>query len=148
MKRRPRSPDQPVISRALGGRLGFAGLLVAIGTLVVVAWAEDRHGLAVATTMGLVTMSLLHIAAALEWRDPTRTVFHRSTIANGRFNLLMVVALGLTLLVTTLPLLQRIFDTVDLDGDQWRVCLIVVAGYVVLAELGKLVANHVDRSAV
>jgi Ca2+-transporting ATPase len=148
MRRRPRSPDQPVIPPALGARLGFAGLLIAIGSLVVVAWAEDRHGLAVATTMGLVTMSLLHIAAALEWRDPTRSVFHRSTIANGRFNLLMVAALVLTLLVTTIPLLQRIFDTVDLDGDQWRVCLIVVVAYVVLAEIGKLVANHFDRSAV
>ncbi len=50
----------------------------------------------------------------------------------------MLTALGLTLLVTTLPLLQRIFDTVDLDGDQWRVCLIVVAAYFVLAEIGKL----------
>ena len=53
MKRRPRSPDEPVIAPALGVRLGIAGLLIAIGTLVVVAWGEDRYGLAVATTMGL-----------------------------------------------------------------------------------------------
>ena len=126
---------------------GFAGLLVAIGTLVVVAWAEDRHGLAVATTMGLITMSLLHIAASLEWRDPHRSVFSRSTFANGRFNLLMLTALGLTLLVTTLPLLQRIFDTTDLDGDQWRVCLIAVAAYFVLAEIGKFFFNRFVHEA-
>ena len=82
----------------------------------MVSWAEGRDGLAVATTMGLVTMSLLHIAASLEWRDPYQSVFSRSTIANGRFNMLMLTALALTLLVTTIPLLQRIFDTVDLDG--------------------------------
>ena len=142
MSRRPRSPDEPVIAPALGARLGFAGLLVAIGTLVVVAWAEDRYGLAVATTMGLVTMSLLHIAASLEWRDPYHSIFNRSTIANGRFNRLLLAALALTLLVTTIPLLQRIFDTVDLDGDQWRVCLIVVAAYFVLAELGKVILRR------
>ena len=147
MSRRPRSPSEPVIARVLGARLGFAGLLVAIGTLVVVAWAEDRHGLAVATTMGLITMSLLHIAASLEWRDPHRSVFSRSTFANGRFNLLMLTALGLTLLVTTLPLLQRIFDTTDLDGDQWRVCLIVVAAYFVLAEIGKFFFNRFVHAA-
>ena len=101
MKRRPRSPDEPVIAPALGVRLGFAGLLIAIGTLVVVAWAEDRYGLAVATTMGLTTISLLHIVAALEWRDPIRSVFNRDTIANGRFNLLMLAALALTFLATT-----------------------------------------------
>jgi Ca2+-transporting ATPase len=145
MQRRPRSPDEPVIAPALGVRLGLAGLLVAIGTLVVVWWAEDRHGLAVATTMGLVTMSLLHIAAALEWRDPEHSIFRRSTIANGRFNVLMLAALALTLLVTTIPLLQRIFDTVDLDGDQWRVCWIAVGAYLVLAELGKLVLSRFVR---
>ena len=66
----PGRPTSRSIAPALGVRLGFAGLLIAIGTLIVVAWAEDRYGLAVATTMGLITMSLLHIVAALEWRDP------------------------------------------------------------------------------
>ena len=147
MQRRPRSPDQPVIPRALGMRLGLAGLLIAVATLVVVDWAEDRHGLAIATTMGLTTTSLLHIAAALEWRDPSRSVFSRATVANGRFNLLMVTALALTFLVTTIPGLQRIFDTVDLNGDQWRVCLLAVLGYLVLTELGKLALRLLDHES-
>jgi P-type Ca2+ transporter type 2C len=147
MERKPRSPDDPVIPRALGMRLGLAGLLIAVATLVVVDWAEDRHGLAIATTMGLTTTSLLHIAAALEWRDPSRSVFNRATIANGRFNLLMVTAVALTFLVTTIPGLQRIFDTVDLDGDQWRVCLLAVLAYLVLTELGKLALRLLDHES-
>jgi P-type Ca2+ transporter type 2C len=138
MKRRPRSPDLPVIPRSLGVRLGLAGLLVAIGTLIVVDWAEDRHGLAVATTMGLVTTALLHVVASLEWRNPDRSVFTRDTVANGRFNLLMLAAIALTFLVTALPGLARIFDTVELTGDQWRVCLLTVLGYVAITELAKL----------
>jgi Ca2+-transporting ATPase len=145
MKRRPRAPDQPVITPALGVRLGIAGLLIAIGTLAVVAWAEDRHGLAVATTMGLTTISLLHIVAALEWRDPYRSIFTRDTFANGRFNLLMLTALALTFLATSIDGLNTILDTVELDGDQWRVCLIAVAGYLVLAELGKFILRLVER---
>jgi Ca2+-transporting ATPase len=145
MKRRPRPADQPVIAPALGVRLGFAGLLIAIGALAVVAWGEDRYGLAIATTMGLVTTSLLHIVAALEWRDPTRSVFNRETIANGQFNKLMLIALALACLVTTIGLLQRIFDTVELNGDQWRACLIAVAGYFVLAELGKVLFRHFQK---
>jgi Ca2+-transporting ATPase len=144
MRRRPRSPDEPVIARALGVRLGVAGLLIAIGTLAVVAWGDDRYGLAVATTMGLVTTSLLHVAAALEWRDPRQSAFRRETIANGRFNMLMLAAVALTLLVTTLPLLQRIFDTVDLDGHQWRACLVAVAAYVALTEAGKFVLRRLQ----
>ncbi|MGH9259116.1 MAG: cation-translocating P-type ATPase, partial [Acidimicrobiales bacterium] len=145
MQRRPRSPDEPVIARDLGVRLGVAGLLIAIGTLAVVSWGEDRYGLAVATTMGLVTTSLLHVAAALEWRDPRESVFRRETVANGRFNLLMLAAIALTLLVTTVPLLQRIFDTADLGGHQWRACLVAVAAYVALTEVGKFVLRRLDR---
>jgi len=145
MKRRPRSPDEPVIAPALGVRLGIAGLLIAIGTLGVVAWGEDRYGLGVATTMGLTTISLLHIVAALEWRDPLRSIFTRDTIANGRFNLLVLAALALTFLATTIAGLQRILDTVELDGDQWRACLVAVIGYFVLAELAKFGLRHIDR---
>ena len=145
MQRRPRSPVEPVIAPALGVRLGFAGLLIAVGTLVVVAWGEDRYDLAVATTMGLTTISLLHIVAALEWRDPYRSIFHLDTFANGRFNLLMLTALALTFLATTIDGLNVILDTVELDGDQWRVCLIAVLGYLALAELGKLILRRVQH---
>ena len=147
MQRRPRPPDEPVIRRALGARLAVAGLLVAIGTLLVVAWAEDRYGLAVATTAGLTTASLLHIAAAYEWRDPRRSIFSRDTIANGRFNLLALAALALAFLATAVPGLNRILDTVELNGDQWRACLLAVVGYLALAELGKFILRRVDHGS-
>ncbi len=116
---------------------------IAIGALIVVSWGEDRYGLAVATTMGLTVTSLLHIVAALEWRDPENTIFNRSTVANGRFNLLILAALAMTFLATTLGVLERILDTVELNGDQWRVCLIAVLGYLILAETGKLILRRV-----
>jgi P-type Ca2+ transporter type 2C len=145
LQRHPRPPSEPVIRPALGIRLGVAGLLVAIGTLVVVAWAEDRYGLAAATTAGLTTASLLHIAAAYEWRDPRRSIFTRDTIANGRFNLLALAALALAFLATALPGLNRILDTVELNGDLWRACLLAVLGYLVLAEIGKFILRRIDH---
>jgi P-type Ca2+ transporter type 2C len=146
MQRRPRPANQPVIETALGVRLVVSGLLIAIATLAVVSWAEDRHGLIVATTMGLVTTALLHIVATLEWRDPDRSVFSRATVANGRFNLLMLTALALTFLATTIPGLQRILDTADLDGQQWRVCLIAVGAYFVVAEIEEFLFRHFAKA--
>ncbi len=137
MKRKPRSPDAPVIAKFLGARLAFAGLLIGAGTLAVVAYGEHRYGLAVATTMGLTTASLLHVIAAFEWRDPEQSIFTRDTFANGRFTLLTGIAIGLAFIATTLPGLQRILDTADLRGPQWRVCLITAGIYLVLAEVGK-----------
>jgi Ca2+-transporting ATPase len=104
MRRTPRSPDDPVISKALGARLGFAGLLISLGVLIVVSWGETRYGLAVATTMGFVTTALMHITASLEWRDPENTIFTRATVANGRFNLMVVLALAFTSSATSCSL--------------------------------------------
>jgi P-type Ca2+ transporter type 2C len=146
MKRKPRPISEPVIDVPLGVRLGFAGLLLAIGALLVVAWGEDQFGIAVATTMGLTTMSLLHIVAALEWRDPFRSVLNWDTLANRRFNMLILAALALTFLVTTVDGLQRIFNTVELNGDQWRACFIAVVGYFILAELGKVIMRRVMKA--
>ena len=46
MKRHPRSPDAPVIARPMAVRLGITGVLIAVATLIVVSWAEPRHGVA------------------------------------------------------------------------------------------------------
>jgi Ca2+-transporting ATPase len=88
--------------------------------------------------MGLTAMSLMHVVAALEWRDLRVGIFSRATLANGRFVVLMLAAIGLAFLVTTVDGLQRIFGTVTLDGDQWRACLLAVLAYLVVAEVSKL----------
>ena len=145
MKRKPRSPDDPVIGRALGVRLGITGLVISIGVLIVVSWGETRYGLAVATTMGFVTTALMHIVASVEWRDPERTIFTGSTIANGRFNLMVLLALVFTFMATTLNGLERILETVDLSGAQWRACWLAVLAYLVFAELEKLILPRVTH---
>ncbi len=147
MKRKPRSPDDPVIGRALGARLGFAGLLISLGVLIVVSWGETRYGIAVATTMGFVTTALMHIIASLEWRDPEHSMFNRATVANGRFNIMVLLALAFTFVATTLNGLERILDTVDLTGAQWRACFLAVLGYLVLAELGKVIFRLVGHDS-
>jgi P-type Ca2+ transporter type 2C len=137
MRRRPRDANAPIIDRALGIRLGLAALLVAALALVVVAWGEHRYALTVATTMGMTTLGLMHIVAALEAREPTETIFKRYTIENRRFVQLVGAALVLSFLVTALSPLQRIFDTVALTAAQWGICLIGPIVYLAITELGK-----------
>ena len=88
--------------------------------------------LAVATTMGLTALSLMHIVAALEAREPTGTIFKRYTIENRRLVQLVGMALALTFLVTALSPLQRIFDTVPLTSSQWGICLLATLAFLAL----------------
>ncbi len=142
MRRRPRDASAPIVDRPLAMRLGVASVVMAALALGIVAWGEDRYDLAVATTMGLTTFSLMHVVAALEAREPTETIFSRYTIANRRFVQLIGAALVLTLLVTELRILQRIFDTVSLTSSQWGICLLGPLVYLALAELAKLVERR------
>jgi Ca2+-transporting ATPase len=138
MQRVPRDATAPIVDRALGIRLGVASVAMAALALGVAAWGEHRYDLVVATTMGLTTLSLMHVVAALESREPRETIFRRYTLANRRFVQLIGIALVLTFLVTALAPLQRIFDTVPLTSSQWGVCLLGPVVFVVVAELGKL----------
>ena len=145
MRRTPRDASAPIVHRPLGVRLAVASLIMAALALGVVAWGEDRYDLVVATTMGLTTLSLMHIVAALEAREPTGTIFSRYTIANRRFIQLIGAALALTFLVTELQPLQRIFDTVSLTSAQWGICLLGPIVFLAAAELGKLADRHTGQ---
>jgi P-type Ca2+ transporter type 2C len=139
MRRAPRDAAAPIVDRALAIRLGVASFVMAALALGAVAWGEERYDLVVATTMGLTTLSLMHIAAALEAREPTGTIFTHYTLANRRFVELVGAALALTFLVTELSPLQRIFDTVSLTSSQWGICMLGPIAYVVVIEVVKLV---------
>ena len=150
MQRRPRDASAPIVDRSLAIRLGSLALVMASIALVIVAWGEERYDLAVATTMGLTTLSLMHIVAAVEVREPTQTAFSRYTIENRRFVQLIGLTLLLTFLVTELDFLQRIFDTVSLTSAQWGICLLGPIVYLAVTELVKVFDRRAadDRAAV
>lgn len=86
--------------------------------------------------MGLTTLSLMHVAAALEAREPKGTGFARYTIENARFLQMIGAAVPLAFLVTGLAPLQRIFGTVSVTSRQWGICLLGPIVLLVLFELG------------
>jgi Ca2+-transporting ATPase len=145
MRRPPRNAAARIVSADLAVRLTLASLLMAGLALAVVAWGQDHYDLTVATTMGLTTLSLMHVAAALEAREPKGSIFARYTIENGRFLQMIGAALALTFLVTGLGALQRIFGTTSLTSRQWGICLLGALVLLALLELGKVLDRYLSR---
>jgi Ca2+-transporting ATPase len=137
MQRPPRDAAAPIINRPLGIRLGIYAFVMAVLALLVVAWGDNKYDLIVATTMGLTTLSLMHVVAGLEAREETGTIFSRYTFSNRRFVQLIGLALVFTFLVTSLGPLQRMFDTVALNTKQWGVCFLAPIVYVAVVEFIK-----------
>jgi Ca2+-transporting ATPase len=142
MERKPRPASAPVVTRALGMRLLAAGLLAAVVTLIVAAYAEDQYNDQIAITMCLVTFSLTQIITAIETRDPERSALGMHTLANRRFNMMILAALGLTFLITELNFMQKIFDTTSLTSAQWGICLLAGLATLAIAEVAKVVLRR------
>jgi Ca2+-transporting ATPase len=145
MRRPPRDAAARIVSSGLAARLTLASLLMAGLALAIVAWGQDRYDLTVATTMGLTTLSLMHVAASLEARELKGTVVARYTIENARFLQMIGAAILLTFLVTALGPLQRIFGTTSLTTRQWGICLLGPIALLALLELGKLIDRRVSH---
>ncbi len=137
MERPPRPRDQPMLSRRLNVWLIFCGVVMAIGTLAVIAWADATFDTETGHTMGLVTFSIFHLFFSLETADPERTIFSSELIDNPMLLKTTGVSILTILLATQFGPLQRVLDTVELTVGQWALCVVVGASIVVICEVKK-----------
>ena len=124
--------------RRLESWLVFVGLVMAAGTLGVLAWGSNNYGDTVARTMGMTTFALFRLFSSLETMDEEESLFSGSILANKP----LLVATGLSvltiILATELGFLQRLLGTVALSADQWAVCIVVPLSLLVAEEVRKL----------
>ena len=145
MARPPRPVDAPVLSRANWVRLCIQGAVMTVGALAAYQVGDNLGDAVLAATMLLTTLSLFHLAAALLSRDQLNTIFDRdavpATLQMRRYGL---AALAIVL-VTSLGILQAIFDTTSLTLGQWGVCVGIALSLVVVEEVVKLVLRRRSR---
>ena len=134
----PRPKEQQIIPRRLMTWLVFVGLVMAAGTLGVLAWADDQYGDAVARTMGMTTFALFRLFSSLETADEDESLFGGSILGNRP----LLMATGLSVLTIILAaefgFLQRLLGTVSLTVDQWAICIVVSLSLIVVEEVRKL----------
>jgi P-type Ca2+ transporter type 2C len=147
MDRPPRPPSRPILTRGLTAWLAFAGLLMAIGTLSVVSWAEQAHGLAIARTMGMVTLALFFLFFSIESKDERESAFSLGTFADKTFRITTGVSFVLLVLSTVLGIFQTVMKTTKLDVRQWLICTAAALSVVAAAEIRKAVLRRTAAKA-
>jgi P-type Ca2+ transporter type 2C len=144
MDRAPRPVGAPVLSRTDWIRLCLQGFVMAVGSLVAYRIGESQYSTAVAATMLLTTLSLFHLAVGLLSRDQRNTIFSRAALPGATQLRRYAIALLAIIAVTTIDLLQRIFETVALSFSQWSICVGIAASIVVIEEIIKFVIRRRD----
>jgi Ca2+-transporting ATPase len=145
MEEAPRPKDEEILPRALFAWLAFIGVVMAIGTLGVILWAQAGFDEAVAHTMGLVTFSLFHLFFSLETANQERTLFSSELLENPTLLKTSAVSAITILLATTFGPLQRVLDTTELDPGKWVICAAVAASIIVVAEIRKVFRRRTAR---
>ncbi len=138
----PRPKEQPIIPRRLMGWLVFVGLVMAAGTLGVLAWGSNQYGDVVARTMGMTTFAFFRLFSSLETADEDESLFSGSILGNRP----LLLATGLSVLTIVLAVefgvLQRLLGTTSLTVDQWVICVAVPLSLVVVEEVRKLLRTR------
>ena len=144
MKDPPRPSGAPILGRAVLAWLCVVGLVVAVGTLSVVSWAEQAHTLQQARTMGLVLFSLSNLFFSIESRDVRESAFSLRTFADRTFIVTTGASFLLIIMATLLGPCQAVLKTTALDERQWLLCLGVALSIVVVSEIKKALSRRAN----
>jgi Ca2+-transporting ATPase len=143
----PRPKEQKIMPRRLMTWLVSCGLLMAAGTLGVLAWASANYDDTVARTMGVTVFALFRLFSSLETADEDESVFSGSILKNGP----LIKATGLSVLTiflaVNLDFLQKFLGTTGLTPDQWAICIVVPLSLVVVEEVRKLLKIRTSEPA-
>jgi Ca2+-transporting ATPase len=142
MERRPRKPEQPILTRSSTRWFAVAGLVMAASTLAVIAGAQHTHSDELARTMGLTTFSIANLVFSFTARDALQSVFSPDTFNDRRFVVTSLMSAAAIILATELGFLQRILHTVPLSGDQWLICIAGGLTIAVVSEIRKLLLRR------
>jgi Ca2+-transporting ATPase len=148
MERPPLPPGRPILTRGILVWLALVGLLMATGTLSVISWAEQVHGLAIARTMGMVTFALFTLFFSIESKDERDSAFSLDTFSDKTFRITTSGSFVLLVLSTVLGIFQTVLKTVRLDVRQWLICTAVALSVVAAAEIRKAVRRRTGAKAI
>jgi Ca2+-transporting ATPase len=148
MDRPPLPPTKPILTRGLIVWLALVGLVMTVGTLSVISWAEHEHGLAIARTMGMVTFALFLLFFSIESKDQRDSAFSLDTFSDKTFIVTTSGSFVLLILSTVLDIFHTVMKTVTLDVRQWLICAAVALSIVVAAEIRKAVLRRTATKAI
>ena len=125
MEQPPRSRDESIMARGMGGDIFGTGLFIGVLTVAVFAFSlAGKRALAYGQTMALATLISIQLLFALDCRqneDGKTPGIHVNPWLAGA----LVISYGLLFLVLYLPVLREVFGTVVLAPRDWGIVLAV-----------------------
>ena len=142
----PRPAGERVITPRMWRGIGFVGVVMAAGTLLVLdaslpgGFVAGAGTLPYGQTMAFTTLMLFQLFNTVNARSDERSAFAH-LFTNRWLWIAIGVSVALQVAVVHLPFLQRAFGTVPLSAADWLVCTGTASSVLWLREAGKLAAR-------
>ena len=139
MKRKPRDPDEPLLSGLFIWRIIFVSLILVTGTFGLFFW-ERSQGISIeaSRTIAVNTLVMFEIFYVFNSRYVTAPVLNRKGLFGSRYVLWAVtVLLFFQLLFTYFGPAQMLFGTADVSVAQWVKIIAVSSTVLFLVEIEK-----------
>jgi Ca2+-transporting ATPase len=151
MQQQPRPQGSGVITREMWVGIVFVGVIMAVGTLLILDAAlpggliAGSSEMAYARTMAFTTLMLFQMFNVFNARSDTHSAFYE-LFHNVWLWGAVALSLALQVAVIYVPFLQRAFDTVPLQASDWLTCVLVASSVLWLRELSKAARRVVGRA--
>ncbi|MDZ4797727.1 MAG: cation-transporting P-type ATPase [Bryobacteraceae bacterium] len=135
MQRPPRDPGQAILTRVLIERIVLVSLLMLAGAYGVFLWEQERtDSIEAARTAAVNVFVMVELFYLFNCRSLEHTMLHVGVFSNPWIWGGVAVMAGLQLLLTYVPVMNRLFHTAPIDAAAWG--LILFAALVAYAVVG------------
>ena len=149
MRRPPRSPAEPLLSRWLAWRIVLVSALLVAGSMGLYLWELD-HGatLETARTAAINTLVVGEVAYLFNCRHLGASILGWRGLTGNRYILLAVAVLAvLQALMTYLPAMQAAFGTAPLQAGAWGRILLFGVALMLIVEAEKWLLRRTGMAA-
>lgn len=130
MKRFPRKPSDPIISRKKAFYLLIISFIIALGTLTACYFGMNKSA-ELAQTMSFTTLVILELVAVQIIRSP----YNLSIFSNPFILAAIALSFFMQLFIIYTPFLQSVFKTVPLTAREWGIILSITIVVWVICDL-------------
>lgn len=134
MTRPPRDPNQPILTGVLIERIFMVSFLMLAGAYGVFLWELDRtESIMAARTAAVNVFVMVELFYLFNCRSLEHSMFYVGVFSNPWIWVGVTTMTILQLLLTYVPVMNRLFHTVPIDGAAWVLVLAVaLIGYAVV----------------
>ena len=146
MRRQPRHPKESLFAHGLWQHIIWVGLLMALGTLVLLHWGLSRgYDESYARTMAFTCMAVYQLCHSLAIRSEYYSAFAIGFFSNPRLLASVMLVLGLQFALLFWEPASRLFKLQTLAWSDLALTLVVASSVFWAVELEKLIFKRLRR---